>query len=120
MVPWLRKQKPEVQAAIAGIGFAVLQFSFGQLDRPWRVLAGAAVFALVIWAMAQRRKEGKPEAPPKVAIAFSIFALGLYTWGFFIASSPSGWQWIAVVLIFMFPLLAIWQAYQNSHRLKRG
>lgn len=118
MIPWLRDQKPEIQAAIAGVGLAVLQFAFGETNRPWRVVAGAAVFALVIWMMAQRRVQGKTEVPTKVAIAFSVLALALYTWGFFIVRSPSGWEWIAVILIFMFPLLAIWKAYEQSNRFK--
>ncbi len=92
MLPVLRRQRPEVQAAVAGIGFAAYMLAL-QLASPARIVLSAAVFAVAIGVMAQRRVHGKPELSLPVAVAFSAAMWALFVWKFFVRSSPTGWGW---------------------------
>ena len=111
MLPALRRQRPEIQAVLAGAGFAALGFAF-RVASPWKILLAAAAVGLVAGVAARRRNLGRPELPPALTVVFSVFALGLYVWGFFIRRTPSGSEWIAVVLVLMVPLLLLWRTYR--------
>ena len=112
MLPVLRRQPPGVQAAIAAAGFAAIGVAFRPAN-PWQVLVGAVVFGSITWLMARRRTQGKPELPRKVVAAFSVGALALYVWAFFVVQQPSGAEWIAAALIFLFPLVLLWNVVRR-------
>ena len=114
MLTVLRRQRPEVQAAIAGIGFAVVLAM--QLVSPLRIVLGAVVFAMAIWTTAQRRAQGKPEISLPVAVALSVTMWALLVYKFFVRSPPTGWEWVPVVLLLLVPAWLLWHTYASTRR----
>lgn len=115
MQPLLRNRQPATQAIIAGLGFALVAFAV-HLAAPWKIILSAIVFAAAIGLMAHRLSRGASELPDYLIVGGSILALGLYSWGFLIRRSPVGFEWIAIALIFLFPLLLLGSAYNRRRR----
>jgi len=115
MLSVLRRQRPEVQAAVAGIGFAVYAL-VARLGSPWRIVPGAAAFAVAIGIMAQRRAQGKPELSLPAAVVFSVAMWALFVWQFFFRNSPTGSGWVPVVLLMLVPAGVLWHTYASTRR----
>ena len=115
MLPVLRRQRPEVQAAIAGIGFAAYMLALHMASPP-RVIFGAAAFAAAIGITARRRAEGRPELSLPAAAALSAAMWALLVWAFVVRGSPTGWERVPVVLLFLVPAGVLWHAYASARR----
>ncbi len=109
-----RRQRPEVQAAFAGVGFAIVLAL--QLASPVRIVLGATIFAVVIGMTAKRRAQGKPEISLPVAVALSVTMWALLVYKFFVRSSPIGWEWVPVVLLLLVPAWLLWHTYASTRR----
>ena len=96
----------------AGASFAAYALIV-DLASPLRILLGSLAVAIFGGVIAYRQSKGKPLVSTGALFLFSIAVLALYTWALLVHEKPVGTEWVAVAIIFCFPVVLLVQAVRQ-------
>jgi hypothetical protein len=103
---------PMASAVFTGAVFAAFSFAI-MLAEPVRILLGSLAMALLAGITTARLQRGKPLLPLWALLLLGVGALILHTRVFLIQQRPTGFDWLPVAVIFAFPVLVLFLAYQQ-------
>ena len=105
-------RRPFASAVLTGVVFAVFALAIDLAD-PLRILIGASAMALLAAWTTARQQRGRALLPLWALLLLGAGGLTIYTWAFLIQQRPTGFDWIPVIVVFAFPVLILFMAYQQ-------
>jgi hypothetical protein len=107
-----RFRRPMAAAVLTGVVFAAFSFAIA-LGEPVRILLASLAMALLAGITTARLQRGKPLLPLWALLLLGAGGLILHTWVLVVQPQPTGFDWVAVAVVFAFPVLILFMAYHQ-------
>ena len=105
-------RRPLISALFMGGIFAAASILISS-ESTVGIVFGTLFVAALSAAMTFRSQRGKPMLPTAGLVVLGLVGLALYTRALFVWEKPEGIEWIAVPLVFAFPVAVLIMAYRQ-------